>query len=265
MGNGRFAVSPTNKQQESKQYRFSIIIPVLNEAEQINSLIEHIRSQYSEHSYEVIVVDGDPQGSTIKVIQHREVIAITAEQGRGRQMNAGAAVARGETLIFLHADTRLPDNGLGKISQTLENQKYVGGAFDLEIESDRLFLKYIAVRASFRSRLNRIPYGDQGIFIRKSYFDKIGGFKEIPLMEDIDLMRRIKKDRKKICILPDKVMTSARRWERDGAFYTTFRNQILLALFYLGVSPTTLAKFLLEAFQWRGKLTYYKRTIDTIL
>lgn len=222
---------------------FSIIVPVLNESEQINSLIEHTCSQGFKHAYEVIVIDGDPQGSTIKVIQDKSIKTITSQKGRGRQMNAGTAVARGEILVFLHADTRLPDNALEKASLVMENHDYIGGAFDLGIDSDRLLLKYIAARARFRSRLNRIPYGDQAIFIRKTYFDKIGGFKEIPLMEDVDLMRRIKKDGRKIYILPDKVTTSARRWERDGVLYTTLRNQILMALFYLGVNPYRLAKY----------------------
>ena len=232
-----------SKQQESNQYGFSIIIPVLNEAGQINALIKQLRKQQPESSCEIIVVDGDPQGSTVGTIKDRDVTAITAGKGRGRQMNAGAAAARGEILIFLHADTNLPDNALRKISQALHNRDYVGGAFDLKIDSDRLFLKYISIRASLRSRWNRIPYGDQAIFIRKKYFDQIGGFKEIPLMEDVDLMRRIKKDRKKIVILPDKVTTSARRWESDGALYTTMRNQILVRLFYLGISPHKLAKY----------------------
>ncbi|MCP4609095.1 MAG: glycosyltransferase family 2 protein [Planctomycetes bacterium] len=233
----------TSKQQESNQYGFSIIIPVLNEAGQINSLIEHLRKQNHESSYEIIVVDGDPQGSTAGAIQAKDVTAITTDKGRGRQMNAGATAASGEILIFLHADTILPDNALEKISRTLQDRNYVGGAFDLKIDSDRLFLKYISARASLRSRWNRIPYGDQAIFIRKKYFDRIGGFKEIPLMEDVDLMRRIKKNGKKIFILPDKVTTSARRWERDGVLFTTLRNQILVRLFYLGISPHRLAKY----------------------
>lgn len=230
-------------QQTTNECIFSIIVPVLNEADQINPLIEHIHSQGFRRLYEVIVVDGDQQGGTIRIIQDKDVIAITTEKGRGRQMNAGAAVARGEILIFLHADTTLPDNALGKISQTLQDRDYVGGAFDLKIDSDRLFLKYVSARARLRSRWNRIPYGDQAIFIRKKYFDQIGGYKEIPLMEDIDLMRRIKKDGKQIVILHDKVITSARRWESEGALYTTLRNQILVRLFYLGINPHRLAKY----------------------
>ena len=229
-------------EQQSQCY-FSIIIPVLNEGDRINALIEHTHHQGFELPYEVIVVDGDLQGGTVKAIGSEEVVTIITEKGRGRQMNAGAAVARGDILIFLHADTMLPDGALKKISRVLDRQDCVGGAFDLKIDSDSLFLRYISVRASLRSRWNRIPYGDQAIFLRKKYFDRIGGFKDIPLMEDVELMRRIKKDGRKINILPDKVTTSARRWQRDGALYTTVRNRVLVALFRLGVSPGRLAKY----------------------
>jgi rSAM/selenodomain-associated transferase 2 len=235
--------NPYSCTQQANKCIFSVIVPVLNEAGQINSLVEHIRSQGFERLYEIIVVDGDRHGGTIKAIDDEKVVTIATQKGRSRQMNVGAAAAKGQILIFLHADTRLPNNALEKISLVLEDEKYVGGAFNLGIDSDRLLLRYIAARANFRSRLNRIPYGDQAIFIRKDYFNRIGGFKEIPLMEDIDLMRRIKKDRKKICILRDKVMTSPRRWQQGGAVYTTARNQILVALYYLGVSPARLAKY----------------------
>ncbi len=215
----------------------------MNEQGQINSFIDKIKGQGFDGYFEIIIVDGDPQGGTINAITDNSIICITSPKGRGQQMNAGAAVAHGEILIFLHADTTLPDNALRKISQALQDQDFVGGAFDLKIDSDRLFLKYISARASLRSRWNRIPYGDQAIFIRKKYFDQIGGYKEIPLMEDVDLMRRIKKDGKQIVILPDNVRTSARRWESEGALYTTVRNRILVRLFYLGISPHRLAKY----------------------
>jgi len=229
--------------RKSRDYEFSIIVPVLNEQGQINSFIDKIKDQNFGDYFEIIIVDGDPQGGTINTIRDNSIICITSPKGRGRQMNAGAAAACGEILIFLHADTTLPDDALGKISRALQNRDYVGGAFDLKIDSDILFLKYISTRASLRSRRNRIPYGDQAIFIRKKYFDQIGGYKEIPLMEDIDLMHRIKKDGEKIVILPDKVTTSARRWENEGALYTTMRNLILVRLFYMGVSPHKLAKY----------------------
>ncbi len=222
---------------------FSIIVPVLNEADQIKSTIEHLHKQKMKGICEIIVVDGNPDGGTIKNIQNKSVKTVTSSKGRGRQMNTGVAIACGEILVFLHADTRLPEMALEKIYDVLQSKKYVGGAFGLAIDSDRLLLKYIAARARFRSRLNRIPYGDQAIFIRKDYFDRIGRFKEIPLMEDVDLMRRIKKRGDKIIILRDRVKTSARRWETEGALYTTIRNQILVSLYYWGVSPYKLVKF----------------------
>jgi len=222
---------------------FSIIVPVLKEEDQINSLIDHLRTQDADLAYEIIVVDGDSRGNTLNAIRAEDVIKIKAEKGRARQMNAGAEVATGQVLIFLHADTRLPDDALEKIDRILQNPEYVGGAFDLKIDSDRLFLRYISMRASQRSRRNRLPYGDQAIFLRKEYFEQIGRFEDIPLMEDIELLRRIKRDGKQIYILPDKVTTSARRWQRDGALYTTMRNRILVALFHLGVNPSRLAKY----------------------
>jgi len=121
----------SHTRQAANECIFSIIVPVLNETDRINPLIEHIHSQGFGPLYEVIVVDGDPQGSIVRIIQDKDVIAITTDKGRGRQMNAGAAAARGEILIFLHADTTLPDNALGKISRALQDRDYVGGAFIL--------------------------------------------------------------------------------------------------------------------------------------
>ncbi|MHC4638468.1 MAG: TIGR04283 family arsenosugar biosynthesis glycosyltransferase, partial [Planctomycetota bacterium] len=230
-------------EQATNKYIFSIVIPVLNEADQINVTIEHLCNENTERNYEIIVVDGDQQGSSINAIRNKSVKAITSQQGRGRQMNAGAAIACGEILVFLHADTRLPEMALEKIYDVLQSKKYVGGAFNLGIDSNRYFLKYIEFRVWLRCHVNRIPYGDQGIFLRREYFERIGRFKEIPLMEDVELMRRIRRRGDKIRILPDKVKTSARRWEAEGIIYTTFRNQIIKILFNLGVSPDKLVKY----------------------
>jgi rSAM/selenodomain-associated transferase 2 len=225
------------------KYKFSIIIPVLNEAELINPLIQRLRAQALMNTAEVIVVDGDPDGSTISLIHDHKTTCATSDPGRACQMNTGAAIARGKILIFLHADTKLPPDALKKIDEVFENKELVAGAFDLAIDSDKLILRYIAARARLRSRLNRIPYGDQAIFIRRAYFEKIGRFTEMPLMEDIDLMRRIKKDGQRIYILKDRVTTSARRWEKQGAIRTTLINQLLVSLYYLGVSPKKLAAY----------------------
>lgn len=225
------------------EVRFSIIIPVLGEQECIDVCLENLRTQGFVHSRQIIVVDGDPDGGTIYRIQDDDVLCLKSAAGRARQMNAGAAVAKGDILLFLHVDTTLPPDALEKISRVMATRRYVGGAFDLAIDSERLFLKYIAARASVRSRLNRIPYGDQAIFIDRTYFESLGGFKEIPIMEDVELMRRIKRDGRMIHILRDRVTTSARRWEAEGPLYTTLRNQCLMLLYYLGVSPERLSRF----------------------
>ena len=229
--------------KESDHSTFSIIIPVLHESHNINPLIHSIYGQHAHEHCEIIVVDGSPEGDTINVIDTKQVISLVSETGRAQQMNAGAKVARGEILIFLHADTRLPDNALRAVKTALVSQHYVGGAFDLGIGSDRFVFKVIAAVASYRSRLTKIPYGDQALFLRKGYFEKIGGYRELPVMEDVELMHRIKKRGDKICILTDKVCTAPRRWEEEGILYCTVRNWIIILLYFLGVSPYTLKHY----------------------
>jgi rSAM/selenodomain-associated transferase 2 len=223
--------------------KWSIIVPVFHEGEMVNELIGHLHRLDSENNLEIIVVDGSLEKDTLGAIESNHVIKISSEKGRARQMNAGASMARGDILIFLHADTELPIHALKKIYTLLERKEYVGGAFDLGIKSDKLIFKVIEVLASLRSRLNRIPFGDQAIFIRKEYFNEIGGYKEIPLMEDMELMRRIKKFGRKIRIFHDRVMTSPRRWEKEGVIYCILRNWTLQTLYFLGVSPHKLAIF----------------------
>jgi len=220
----------------------SVILPVWKEASIINHTIGNILSSECRGDVEIIVVDGSAEGETIHAVQDREVRKVVSEKGRSRQMNTGASLACGEILFFLHADTLLPKNALRAISSLMQGRELVGGAFDLGIDSPRSVFRLIETAASLRSRITRIPYGDQGIFIRKDYFHAIGGFKEIPLMEDVDLMRRIKKAGDKICILPLKVKTSPRRWEKEGIVRCTLRNWALITLYCLGFSPEKLAK-----------------------
>jgi len=223
--------------------KFSIILPVFHEGERINDLIEYLNHLDSDKNIEIIVVDGTLEKDTLSAIHSNHTIKIFSEKGRAKQMNAGASAARGEILIFLHADTELPIQALKKINSLIARREYVGGAFDLGIKSDKFIFKVIGTLSSLRSRLNRIPFGDQSIFIRREYFDQIGGYKEIPLMEDVELMRRIKKSGNKIWIFYDRVMTSPRRWEKEGVIHCTLRNWTLQALYSLGISPHKLAIF----------------------
>jgi rSAM/selenodomain-associated transferase 2 len=223
--------------------KFSIIVPVFHEGEKINNLMEHLNHLDSAKNPEIIVVDGAQERDTLRAIHNKNVIKISSDKGRAKQMNAGASIANGEILIFLHADTELPIHALKNIRSLIERREYVGGAFDLGIKSDKFIFKVIGVLASLRSRLNRIPFGDQAIFIRREYFNEMGGYKEIPLMEDVELMRRIKKSGNKIWIFYDRAMTSPRRWEKEGVIYCTLRNWILQLLYFLGVSPGRLTKF----------------------
>ena len=227
----------------SGRYNFSVIIPVLHETNKINSLIEHLHTLEGSRNSEVIIVDGSPTKDTINAINDEKIISISSEKGRAKQMNAGASIAQGEILIFLHADTKLPEDAFQKIRRVLEEGRYVGGAFYLRIDSDRVILKLISHITSFLSRLTRIPYGDQTIFIKKDYFNRIGRYGDIPVMEDAELMRKIKRERKKICIIRDNVKTSPRRWEEKGIFYTILINQMIRILYFLGVSPDKLTKF----------------------
>ena len=231
--------------------KFSIIVPVFHEEEWINALIEYLNNLDLHKDIEIIVVDGAREKNTLKAIHNNQVIKIPSEKGRAKQMNVGASAAKGEILIFLHADTELPFQALKKINSFIGQREYVGGAFDLGIKSDKFIFKMIGTLSSLRSRFNRIPFGDQAIFIRREYFNQIGGYKEIPLMEDVELMRRIKKSRKKIWIFYDRVMTSPRRWEKEGIIYCTLRNWAIQALYLLGVSPHKLTNFYKNSYSRR--------------
>lgn len=222
---------------------FSIIIPVLHESARINYLIKHLNELDSKNISEIIVVDGCEKKDTIKSVKDKNVKLITSKKGRAKQMNEGAKIANGEILIFLHADTELPPNAFGKIDEFIKKGKCVAGAFKLLINSDRFIFKIISKLISIRSVITRVPYGDQAIFVRKDYFQQIGGFRNIQLMEDIDLMKRIKRYGDRICIIPEHVCTSARRWEKEGILRCTFRNWMIRFLYYLGVSPSRLIKF----------------------
>lgn len=221
----------------------SVILPVLNEAEHIDQVIAHLLELDRERRVEIIVVDGDPRGGTINTIKATGVRTAVAETGRARQMNCGAALATGDILLFLHADTLLPSNAIALIQAAMIDKRFVGGAFELGFDTKRKLFKITEAYAFFRTRLTKIPFGDQAIFIRRTYFEKIGGYRDIPIMEDIELMKRIKKRGDRICLIPEKALTSTRRWDREGVLYCTLRNWALQALYGCGISPARLVKW----------------------
>jgi rSAM/selenodomain-associated transferase 2 len=224
-------------------YSFSVIIPVLNESPIINHTIEHVYQRGSGFDPEVIVVDGDSRGDTLAAIKNKDVIKIISPKGRGKQMNRGASVAQGDILLFLHTDTELPKDAFEAISSAMNKLQPVGGAFDLGIKSDRSVFRLVEELVYMRTRLTKVPYGDQAIFMKKEIFDKVSGFKEIPVMEDVEFMRRVKRSGYKICIIPQMVKTSPRRWEKEGVLYCTVRNWALITLYSLGVNPEKLVRF----------------------
>ena len=223
----------------------SVIIPVFNEGPLVGDTISRVFyvADQSGVSPEVIVVDGHPERTTLKYIEDERVITMGSARGRANQMNAGAAASRGSVLLFLHADTILPDRAFASIDDALDTSGAVGGAFELAIDSRHPFLILTALYASLRCRVTRIPYGDQAIFMSRDYFQLIGGYRPIPLMEDVELMREVKRRGKEIAIIPDKVITSARRWEKEGIYRGFVRNKVLITLHYLGMSPEKLAEF----------------------
>ncbi len=212
---------------------FSIIIPTLNEEITLEFTLNSIPIS---PSLEIIVVDGNSQDRTREIANTKTSQVYISPPGRARQMNLGAQKAQGKILLFLHADSLIPAGGLEAISKAMEDPHVIGGAFRLRINAAGWGYRLIAWGANLRTRLLGLPYGDQGIFIRRKIFQEMGGFQEIPLMEDIDLIRRMKKIGS-LRILPQLILTSARRWEKEGLLYTTLRNWSLASLYLVGVSP----------------------------
>jgi rSAM/selenodomain-associated transferase 2 len=225
----------------------SVVIPVLNEQAVINAAIGRMRLISAGEPTEVIVVDGDPGGSTIRAVADPLVLRLTSPPGRAVQMNRGAREARGDILLFLHADTLLPEDAIGLIRDTLGTGRCQAGAFGLELDSGRMSLRIVAAAARFRIRLTGIPFGDQSLFILRDYFHQIGGYAEIPLMEDVEIALRIKKRGGRIAILEERAVTSSRKWEEEGVLYSIFRNWFLQLSYFMGVPPEKLLQY------------YYKR------
>ncbi|HEY9650675.1 MAG TPA: TIGR04283 family arsenosugar biosynthesis glycosyltransferase [Coleofasciculaceae cyanobacterium] len=219
--------------------KISVIIPVLNEAIAIRSVLLNI---VEAPNIEVIVADGGSQDKTVAIAQSLGANVIITTAGRANQMNAGAAVATGTILLFLHADTYLPNNFETLIVSALKDSRTIAGAFELRIDAELRGLRLIEQMVNWRSHILKMPYGDQAIFIRTTVFQDIGGFPNLPIMEDFKLMQRLKR-RGRITILPAAVLTSGRRWQKLGVIKTTLINQLIILGYFLGISPSQLVQW----------------------
>ena len=224
---------------QPKPPRLSIIIPVLDEAAGVGDFLQSLQDMRRD-GVEIIVVDGGSSDDTACLAAPHVNRLLSAPKGRGGQMNAGAAVADGSTLLFLHADTRLPTTAVTLIVRAID-QGATWGRFDVSIEGTAAGLNLVALLMNWRSRLTGIATGDQAIFVTKSAFTATGGFADIPLMEDIDFSRRMRALARPAC-LSEKVVTSGRRWEKHGVLRTILTMWRLRLRFYFGANPDNLAR-----------------------
>jgi rSAM/selenodomain-associated transferase 2 len=204
----------------------SIIIPTLNEEKVIGQCLETV---VNIPGIEVIVADGGSTDRTVEIAgKHRDVKVVSSLTGRSIQMNNGATCAKGEILLFLHADCILSREEVLKIRHIFDSGKFVGGAFQIRLLSDKFPYRWIERGINFRSKVFKLPYGDQGLFVKRSIFEKLGGFREMPVCEDLDFVCCLKKYGK-VAILNERIFSSTRRWEKHGILRTSLRNQLLLA------------------------------------
>ncbi len=216
----------------------SVVIPTLNEEDGIR---DTLAAAAATHPHELIVVDGGSMDRTRAVATAAGCLVIEAPTGRAVQMNAGAAAATGDILLFLHADTRLPPDAVDTVTRSFADARIVGGRFDVALDGPEPIFRIIETLMNVRSRVTRIATGDHAIFVRRSAFEALGGFAPLALMEDIHFSFRLKRHGRVAC-LRSRVRTSARRWRQHGVWRTMILMWWLRALYAAGVSPDRLAR-----------------------
>jgi rSAM/selenodomain-associated transferase 2 len=218
----------------------SIIVPVLDEEKGITSLLDHVAALPGR--WEVILADGGSSDATRELAaRHRsQPLIVDAARGRASQMNSGAAIARGDVLLFLHADTRLPPTAYPSLTRALADQSVLGGNFTLRFDGGDWFSRVLGAWYALQRRAG-IYYGDSAIWVRRSVFERLGGFRPLPIMEDYDLVRRLERAGRTAC-LPGPAITSARRWQRLGLSRTVASWVLIRWLFIAGASPARLAR-----------------------
>jgi rSAM/selenodomain-associated transferase 2 len=220
--------------------RLSIVVPTLNEAERIVGCLQALRT-YRKRGVELIVADGGSTDSTVVLAKPWADRVLVGPRGRAKQMNLGASTASGDALLFLHADTRLPPDAPAALEAALANAQVSWGRFDVLIDGASPLLKLVAALMNLRSRASGIATGDQAIFVRRELFQRVGGFPDQPLMEDIELSKRLRKLSRPAC-LRQRVTTSGRRWEQHGVLRTIVLMWMLRALYWIGLPAERLAR-----------------------
>lgn len=220
----------------------TVIIPLLDDSGALSILLPFL---LPDPTTEIVVVDGAADASDATMARMRaerpDIVWASASAGRGRQMNVGARLARGRWLLFLHADTRLGD-GWRAALRSIDERAFVGGSFALRLATRASWGRWIEHAVAWRVRAVDLPYGDQALFVRRDVFTELGGYHEMPLMEDVDLVLRLRR-RGRLSHLDVTALTSARRWERDGWCRRSAENVALIALYFAGVDPARLARW----------------------
>lgn len=212
---------------------------MLNESPRIAGTLNAIRRAAREA--EIIVVDGGSSDASVAIARPLCNVLISAPRGRAHQMNAGAGRSDGDVLVFVHADTIVPRTFAADIAAALSDPAVVGGRFDVKLDASAVPYRIIGAMISIRSRISRTGTGDQAIFVRRDVFDRLGGFPELELCEDLEFSRRLKRAGRVAC-LRTFVTTSARRWGRDGVVRTVVRMWMIRAMYLMGVSPARLKR-----------------------
>lgn len=218
--------------------KISIIIPTLEEAQGIEKSLSRACGL---NPHEIIVADGGSRDNTLQIARNATPHIVQSAPGRALQMNMGAQTATGDILLFLHADSHLPEESYRRMLDTMQNEETVGGAFSLEIESGSKSLQWISALATLRSRKLNLVYGDQALFVRKTVFEEMGGYAHLPICEDLEFYHRLRKTGR-VILLEEKAITSARRWQKKGIWFTTLRNGLIATLFLMGFPPKLLSK-----------------------
>jgi len=216
----------------------SVIIPALNEEKTLKATIDSAKAE----GVEIVVSDGGSKDATLAIAEKQADLTLSSACGRGEQMNAGAAAAGGDALLFLHADTLLPEGWVEEVVEILKDGRVSCGAFRFALPEKSAAFGLVSALVNLRSKWLNLPYGDQALFMRRERFEEAGGFRALPIMEDVDLVRRLGK-KGQVVISCKAAVTSSRRWRKEGWFWTTIRNQLLLYLYLLGIPPERLYRF----------------------